>query len=182
MARRRQERADDLDRLRRFLDRARWVGESELVQRGGVTGKLEISYRQGSPWRWTSTEPADRLLEPLLLRIRPLTLGSDDINVLGIHRICEQRLDHAEMRAFLRQTLKEWRDQQRHGIMALRQNERDIRPDLIADLMINGYYFHSDPAKRADLESLIGPMRVLSRHLFIDYVYQAIETVFRQTM
>jgi hypothetical protein len=176
MPRGKQDRRDDLERLRVFRDRAKRVDEAALVQ-SRVGASLEISWKQGSPVTWASKTPSDELLEPLLVRIRPL-LAQGDVTVLGIHKVCERRLENAEMRAFLRDVRAEWIRSQRSGIIGLRIDERDMPPEHVADLMINGHYFHDDEAKRSELLSIVGEAAILTRHVFVDYIYRAVEVVY----
>ena len=176
MGRRAQERRDDLERLRAFHDRATRVGESTLVKHS-VGSSLNVRWQQGSPITWTTREPSDDVLESLLVRIRPM-LSQGDINLFAIHGVCEQRLSNPEMRFFLRDVRAEWSRSQRQGIMGLRIDQRDVRPDHVADLFINGYYFHDEPFKAAELETIVGEARLLTRHLFLDYVYRAVEVVY----
>jgi hypothetical protein len=44
-------------------------------------------------------------------------------------------------------------------------------------LWINGYYFHSEPALEAELRGLAAEGQILSRHVFLDHVYRAVECV-----
>ena len=111
-------------------------------------------------------------------RLRRFFPTGDDLNLFAIHNICGARLQHAEMRAFLRTVREERSRAQRHGILALNLNEREIRPDHVVDVMINGWFLHDEPAKTAELESWIGELGLMTRHMFIDYVYCAVEAVF----
>lgn len=177
MKRGRQERRDDLERLRVFRDRALRIGESTLVKER-IGSSLNVRWQRGSPIVWSTREPSDDVLESLLLRLRPMVAPSSDISIFAIHNVCEARLSHAEMRRFLRDVRAGWTRSQREGIMGLRIDERDMSPERAADLMINGYYFHDEPAKRAELEKLVGPAAILTRHVFIDYVYRAVDAVY----
>jgi hypothetical protein len=54
----------------------------------------------------------------------------------------------------------------------------DLRPDHVADLMINAWYMHDDAGKAAELEAMISEVRLLTRHLFIGYVFSTVEAIF----
>jgi hypothetical protein len=173
----RGDRAEDRDVLERFLKRARYVDESELVQRA-IGATLQMHWERGSPVVWTSKEPSGPAPESLLVRLRPVIAHGSEIFINRVHNICQQRLDNAEMRAFLVEVRSEWAKSQRRGLVSLKVDEQEIRPDHLADLMINGYYFHDEPAKRAELEQLVGPVALIARHVFLDYVYGAIEATY----
>jgi hypothetical protein len=173
----RQERRDDLERLRVFGDRASRIEESTLVKER-IGSSLNVRWQRGSPVVWSTREPSGEVLEPLLLRLRPMVAPGSDISIFAIHNVCEGRLSHAEMRVFLHDVRAAWTRSQRHGIIGLRINERDMSPERAADLMINGYYFHAEPANRAELEALVGPAAILTRQVFIDYIYRAVDAVY----
>lgn len=62
-------------------------------------------------------------------------------------------------------------------LRALRINERDLSPEHVMRLWINGYYFHAEPALEAELKGLAGPGEILSRHVFLDYIYRSLDAV-----
>jgi hypothetical protein len=169
----RHELAEDRQRLELFSSRATMLEQSALV-REHVGASMTMSWRQGEPWTWSSTEPAPEILESALVRLRPFLTSGNQVFLFGIYNICQRRLRHDGMRTFLGETRDAWSRSQRQGFFGLKVDERDILPERVADLWLNGFYFHDDPAKRAELESF-GGATMLSRHLFLDYIYRAIE-------
>jgi hypothetical protein len=159
-----------------FLDRVRRVEASTIVQRE-VGTKLEISWRQGQPWRFQTTEPSDELLKALLMDLWPLVVLGESVNLRTICDICERRLRTDDHRRALREGREAWRTAQRKGAFALRINERDLPPEHVMRLWINGWYFHSEPALEAELQGLMPEGQILSRHIFLDYIYRGVECV-----
>lgn len=135
-----------------------------------------MHWDRGAPLTWTTRQPSEPLLEQMLLRLRPM-IAQDPINVIRIHNVCERALSNPEMRAFLRDVRREWKAAQRQGPIALRIDERDIRPDHLADLIFNAEHFHDEPGKLAELEQILGAAGLFPRHMFIQYVYSAVEAV-----
>ena len=170
------DRADDLERLRLFRLQGDHLLESSIIK-GRVGASLNVHWQVGGPTTWTTREPAPEALEALVLRLRPF-LAPNGIGIYPIHNICGQRLEHAEMRAFLRTTREDWSLAQRQGIMALEIDERDYRPDRVADLMIDVYFHPENAEAQTEYARLVGPGRILARHVFLDYVYRAVEAVF----
>jgi hypothetical protein len=173
---RRRERADDLDAIRMFLDRVHRV-EANTIVRQKVGSKLEISWRQGEPWRFESTEPNDEPLKALLMDLRPLVVLGESVNLRAICDIGERRVRTDDHRRALREGREAWRTAQRKGMLALRINERDLSPEYVMRLWINGWYFHSEPALEAELRGLAPEGQILSKHVFLDHVYRAVECV-----
>lgn len=161
VTRRKAERADDIDRLRCFVSRVADVEASTLV-RESPGSWLNSRWQRGAPVGFTSTQPSREVLESLLIRLRPLIQPGESVNMLDVHGICDRRLRHVEMREFLRSVRRTWVDSQRHGIIGLKLDERDKRPDVVADLMIIGYFFHANVAKRAELDSILGEARLMT--------------------
>jgi hypothetical protein len=161
-----------------FLERATAL-EATTVVREQVGSQLKMSWKQGEPLQWRSTEPLAELLDSVLLRLRPFILNEDPAFLTGIHNICHQRLRSDTLRGQLVEIRTRWRAAQRTGILALRINERDLAPEYVMRLWINGWYFHSDPELTAELEQLAPEAHLLTRHVFLDYVYRAIESALR---
>lgn len=176
MHRSRLDRADDLDRLREFALQAAYLDQSSAIQ-GRVGASLNISWQQGGPVRWTSKLPRGEMLDSLLLRLRPfLTPGG--IGIDAIHNICNRRLDHAEMLAFLRTIREDWRRSQRHGAMGLRIDDRDMPPRYVADLFITAHFHPENTTNMLEYRAIVGGARILTEHVFIDYVYRATEAIY----
>jgi hypothetical protein len=175
MARATRDRAEDLEAVRLFLDRARRVEASTIVQRE-VGTNYEISWQQGEPWRFSATEPREELLKALLVDLRPLVVLGESVNLRVIFDVGERQLTSDAHRRAMREGRAAWKRAQKHGIMALRVDERDLSPEHVMRLWI-GWYFHSSPENEAELRALMQPGQSLSRQLFLDYVYRALECV-----
>jgi hypothetical protein len=126
--------------------------------------------------RFTATEPREELLKALLLDLRPLVVLGDGANIRAVSGIAERRLTSDRHRRALRDGLQAWRDAQRHGVFALRIDERDLPPELVMRLWVD-WYFHPTPANRGAVQELLQPGGMLSRQVFLDYVYRAIDCV-----
>jgi hypothetical protein len=175
VTRRKAEREDDRDRLEAFIDRARLVEQSTLVV-DAPNSSLNISWTRGAPLTFATRQPNADVLKSLLVDLRPLVQPGDAVNMLDIMSICDRRLSTDRMRQWIRDVRSEWLRSQRQGTFGLRINERDMRPDYVADLVISTR-FHSSISRKRELDAIVGEARLLTDHLFIDYVYSAIEAV-----
>ena len=52
-------------------------------------------------------------------------------------------------------------------------NEKELTPKYVADLWMNGHYFHNDDGKYAALESMLGYELAFVKAYFIEFVIQA---------
>jgi hypothetical protein len=170
------DRADDLERLRLFRLQGDHLLESSIIK-GRVGASLNIRWEAGGPVTWTTRQPGAEPLEALVLRLRPF-LAPNGIGIYPTHNVCQARLEHAEMRAFLATTRSDWNLAQRHGVIGLKIDEQDYRPDRVADLMIDVYFHPENAEAQAEYARLVGPGQILTRHVFIDYIFRAVETVF----
>lgn len=157
-----------------FVRTAADLAASPLVVRGGQA-QLEMSWTKGGPTRWTSREPAAELLDSLVIRVRPFLLEEDPAHLFSILKICDNSLRSDQIRSFLADVRQEWATSQRRTLISLNTDGRDIRPDLAARLWLYGYWFHPNGPERAELEAMFGPAKLLTRHMFLDYVYGAAE-------
>lgn len=175
MARRvRREIVADVDRLRRFVRTGLALEESSLIKRGAPT-QLKFAWHRGGPPTWTSTEPTREALDALVIRLRPFVLDDDPAHLFSVMAICQASLRSDAMRAFLLDVRAEWSASQKRGALGLTFNERVMRPDRVARLWLNGYWFHPNGPEREELDAMIGPAQLLTRHMFLDYVYGAAE-------
>jgi hypothetical protein len=147
-----------------------------MVQRQ-VGSRLKWSWTRGGPLQWQSSEPAPDVLDSAILRLRPFILNDDPVFLYGIHNICRRRLRSDSLRVEVERIRAAWSKAQRSGGMALTIDEHDLSPEYVTNLWINGFYFHTEPALRAELEQLVPEAMLLTRHLFLDYVYRALECV-----
>jgi hypothetical protein len=164
------------DRLSVFLQRADYLADSALVKHS-LGGQLTMSARQGQPMQWSSIEPSEPELESALLRLRPFLNEREAVHLSAVHNACYQAIRSDELRGYLVEARAEWSRAQRQGILALEVDGRQLTPEHVMDLFINGWYFHGDEAKRAELEALLPEVALLTRHIFLDYLYRAIEQV-----
>jgi hypothetical protein len=69
-----------------------------------------------------------------------------------------------------------WSKERRAGPLVV-LGRKELPPAKIADLFLNGDYFHLEEAKRAELHGVPPMMTQLMRHLFLDFVNEATRQV-----
>lgn len=56
-------------------------------------------------------------------------------------------------------------------------NEKELTPKYVADLWMNGHYFHNDDGKYAALESMLGYELAFVKAYFIEFTIQATHVI-----
>jgi hypothetical protein len=68
---------------------------------------------------------------------------------------------------------QEWRQVLKHNGIGLRFNEQELSPEVVADLWINGYYFHNDDDKYATLADALNRSLGFIQTNFMQFIIQA---------
>ncbi len=169
---------DDIDAIGIFLQRVEELQRTRFVERAGQVG-YTLNFSKMAGISFQSREPDEEDLRSFLLTFRRFVADGDPLNIGHIHNICERRLRSDDLRRHLREARAHWRRDAETGGMSLVFNGRQISPEYVADLFINGHYFHDEPAKRAKLASLREPLEYLVvRHHFLNFVLDGTRQVF----
>jgi hypothetical protein len=70
-----------------------------------------------------------------------------------------------------------WKQMHKACGVKLTLNGRDITPEYVADLWVNGYYFHSDPDKRNALTGLLSDAGLMVRFTFLNFLVEGTRQV-----
>lgn len=166
---------EELDRLGFFTQRARELGETRLL-RNGYASTFSINWRTGAGTTFSLSEVDEDDLRSCLLALRQFISEGEPIFLFSIYNICHRRLRSDYLNRQLVLARDAWKACQRNIGMKVVFDDGEWTPEHVADLCINGHYFHSDDAKRSRLLSLIPVQTMLARQVFLSYVSDAIRT------
>lgn len=79
------------------------------------------------------------------------------------------------MKHYFRDAQTRWKEAQKSLGIAWNHNDQKLTPAYVADLWINGHYFHSDPEKLRKLRNIIPGG--LTRFTFVSYMGQTLQQV-----
>lgn len=164
----------EVEILKRFRARADRLLAQPLA-RTGWTDTFALRFEQGRIVGVSVEGPDERDLQVLLLQLRPFVSAGEDIFIGRIFGIMDRRLTDNTMRQYLRNARARWKSAQRSLGITLVVDGEILTPEALADLWINGYYFHDDAEKAKKLRAT-GALG-LSRFQFCGYVSEALMQV-----
>lgn len=172
MSRRTVDPWPDAERLDLFIDRAEALMREPAVS----TFKLDVGFtlkaEQGGPMSAEFREPPETALRSYLLAFRPFMSNDDPLYVDGIHNLLHRAIRGDPLKEKLGSWRSSWQNNRKLGAMRLELNGAAMTPARALDLWINGYYFHNDRAKAAELRRLSGIDGGLVRHAALDLVVE----------
>ena len=165
------------ERLELFKARANQLADSRLLKRGFNPG-ISIRYERMRGTIFESREPDEEDLRSFLLTFRQFVSNDEPIFLSSIYNLCRQCLTSGELKGYLVQSRDAWKRALRGRGFKIVFDEGRVTPEEVADLWINGWYFHSDNEKMRRLKSLIPEQQIMARWLFLDFVAEATRQVF----
>lgn len=147
------------------------------VLREGAPLNWTINYDRLRGARFAATEPHPDDLRSFLTVLRHFLLEKEPTHIGKIYNLCERHIASDELKSYLRDARKMWKQAQRQSGIKLVLDDREWQPEYIADLWLNGWYFHNDSEKRAALQRLMPPAGMLVRHVFIGTMFEAARVV-----
>src|ERR1051326_6379380 len=158
--------------LELFVARAEELERSRLLV-NGFSPSFSMNWDRMSGVRFESSQPDEEDLRSYLVTFRKFISDREPLYLFKIHNICFQHLVSDKLRNNLIEARQAWQKELKQGGIHLNFNERDIRPEYITNLWINGYYFHDEPEKYRKLKSLLPHENMLVKHIFLDHVIEA---------
>jgi hypothetical protein len=160
-----------------FCHQADRLKSQSLVQ-SGWDNSYSLNFTKGQGVTMSLTQPNEEQLRSLLLELRRFISPKDPAFINRIYNLCDAHITSDELKGLLRHAREQWKVAQRNSGMRLVMNERQITPAHLADLWINGHYFHGsiDDPKTLELREL-GALLGIERFEFIGYVGETLRQV-----
>ena len=160
---------DDCEKLRLFVRRVDEMEQNYLAQKG-ILLQTNIVIDSVAGMSMKSEQPDEEQVKALVLDFRHLISKNEDVCVHRIHSICERRLIRQDVKQHLREARVGWRAMLGRACHTLTVNGRTRGPDDVADLWINGHYFHNDVDLRNELDAMNHLQQGLLWRQFLIYV------------
>lgn len=161
-----------IEELSNFCHQADQLRNEPLV-RAGWDNSFSLRFDRTAGLRTVVRQPNETALRSLLLALRRFVAQGEPVHLDRLYNVCETAITSDRLRAFLRDARDAWKRAQRANGLKLVVNGKEISPCDVADMWINGHYFHSDPAKRARLAEV--SVTPLNRFQFISFVGDALQ-------
>lgn len=165
--------------LKLFVTRVEELGRSTLIRRNGLTSSWSFSYNKDQPITCRSIEPDRDLFASYLLDFRKFISEGEPIFIGYIFGLCHEHLTNDEFKGAIRHCQQGWRNAVEENGVTLIVDGKQITPEHLADLWINGQYFHNDPAKLSELKRYVNKSFLFARHEFIAFIVTATAVIGR---
>lgn len=141
--------------LRLFVQRVEELGRSRMV-REEMGFNFSLNYNPMSGLTVRLDEPDEEALRSFLLTFRQFISPKEPVHINRIYNLCHKYLKtNNEIRDHLAESRKYWSRALKTGAVELQFNEAKLAPEHVADLYLNGYYFHNDAPKYERLENML---------------------------
>ena len=159
--------------LELFATRVEELGRTTLIQKHGLTSSWSLSYNKDQPVTCRSIEPDRDLLASYLMQFRKFISDGEPSFIGFIFALCNKHLTNDEFKGAIRHFQLGWRKAVEENGVKLMFDGKQVTPEYLGDLWINGHYFHDDPDKLSELERYVSRSYLFARHEFIAYVVTA---------
>lgn len=164
---------DDRRRLERYVQRVEELRSRRMYRdEAGYKYSLNFDSVKGMSVRLDMPDEED--LRSYLVTFRQFISPDEPVFFNGIYNICWNRLEsNNRLREKLIEARKDWRQALKNNGIGLRFNEQELSPEAVADLWINGYYFHNDDDKYATLAGAFDSGLGFIKAHFMEFLIQA---------
>lgn len=160
-----------------FAERTEELSRMRILSRQGLTNEWSISAGRGQPLVFRAVQPDEDDLRSYLLAFRKFVSEGEPVYWRYILGLCLKHFTSDNLKARVRECQQGWKeDVQRSGIR-LTVNGRELLPEYLADLWINGHYFHDDPEKMKVLQDLVPAAMLFARPQFLNFVSDATRVI-----
>lgn len=156
-----------VEQLRYFCYEADKLRQEPLVRKGW-DNSFTLNFDRTRGLSMALRQPEELEFRSLLLALRRFVAAGEPVFLDRIYNLCERHITSDHLRDLFRDARQKWKQAQRSSGMKLIHNGRELTPPYVADLWINGHYFHSDPEKLRELR-LISTFG-LDRFAFVGFV------------
>lgn len=146
------------ERIELFLRCVKELQDRRFVHEGLTQFNFQIKYDEKLQRLETKLQEADQEdFRSFLLTFRKLISNNEEVNVDRVLNICIEFIknEQQELREVLKELKTVWGYGYRNGFVQMQQGGRNLTPEYVLDLWINGSYFHDDPDKRQQLIELM---------------------------
>ena len=170
-------RMSPLDTLELFVARADELSRMRIIRTQGLGSEWSVSTGVNRPTTFRSVQPDEEDLRSYLLTFRRFVSQSDPIHIEYVHGLCRKHFTSDGLLAHVNDCQRGWKESVLQSGIKLIVNGREVKPAHIADLWINGHYFHDDPTKAAELRRYIPDTILFVRQEFLNFVVEATRVI-----
>jgi hypothetical protein len=163
---------DDKQKLVRFVRRVDELRSLRMAKEAaGYKVSLNVDSTKGASM--SASFPDEEVLRSFVLAFRQFMAPNEPVHINHILNICWRRSKpNNDFRERLIHAREVWGEALNKSKVGLVFNEQVLTPKHVADLWMNGHYFHNDDDKYAALESMLGYELAFVKAHFIEFIIQ----------
>ena len=159
-----------VEHLNLFVQKVEQLQRLRIFEEGNWRSSFTMNWERTKGLTFGVQQPDEELFRSFLLEFRRFVAKGDPLYLGRVFNVAHRNIRSEQLRGRLVEAREHWRNTTRQGNIALVWNGKPLPPEEIADLWINGWYFHDDPRKRKFLTSLGGWEQWVVRMNFINFV------------
>lgn len=160
-----------------FVQRTDELSRIRIIRNQGLSSEWSISIGHNEPAVFRSVQPDEEDLRSYLMAFRKFVSEREPLFIGYIHGLCHKHFTSDELKGRIRDCQNGWKETLSHGGIKLRFDGSEMQPAHIADLWINGHYFHDDPEKADELRRYVPFGNLMLKQEFIQFVVEATRVV-----
>ncbi|MCR4320416.1 MAG: hypothetical protein NUV74_08820 [Candidatus Brocadiaceae bacterium] len=165
-----------IDQLNLFKTRVDELRQTKIVKEG-FNSSITVKYEAQKGLHFQSVHPNEEYFRSFLLTFRKFVSEKEPIYLNRIYNICQQYLTNEKYKEYLVKSRNIWRESLKSTGFKLTFNGREMSPEVVMDLWINGYYFHDDIEKVNALNGMLQHEKMLVKYQFENFIIEAVRVV-----
>jgi hypothetical protein len=165
------------EHLELFVTRVDELSQTTLIRTNGLVNEWSLSFDINRPSVFRSLQPNEDLLRSYLLVFRRFISKNEPIFIGYIHGLCRKHFTSDELMSHIEACQRGWKQTLAQAGIRMNLDGRETSSEHIADLWINGHYFHEDPAKAEELKQYVPPAIFMVRQEFLNFVIESTRVI-----
>jgi hypothetical protein len=165
------------EHLELFAARVNELSQTTLVRTNGLVNEWSVSFAANGPSVFRSLQPNEDLLRSYLMTFRKFISKNEPVHVGHVHGLCHRHFTSDELKTRIRECQDGWKRTITQAGFKMDLYGKQYSSEHLADLWINGHYFHNDPEKEKELSRYAPPATFMVRQEFLNFVVEATRVV-----
>lgn len=163
---------NDIEKSELYKTRTEELKNTRLIRKG-FNPAITVQWNNMQGLQFNSSEVDEEDLRSFLITFRQFISPKEPVFLQHIYNLCQRCLASDELKGYLIKSREAWKKAQRNTGIKLIIKGKEITPEDVTDLWINGYYFHNDSEKMAMLKRLLPHESMLVRNHFLNFLVDA---------
>lgn len=168
------------EQLELFLERGTELWDSRVRRLSGLNFSINIKGKaDDDSVTFKFTEPDIEDFRSFLLTFRQFISNDEPVYLFKIYNLCQLHITDDKCKEVLAEARSIWQEllKKSGSGITLTVDNKELTPEDITDLWINGHYFHNNIEKRRFLKSLEPHLLDGAKAIFFDHVIETTKVI-----